>query len=83
MTTVLDALAARLASAAAHSHAPDRAPVAVLWPDGDRKALAALPELGARLAQRWTLGAPASASPRRPAVGIEPCCAAGRGGTRC
>lgn len=53
---VLDALAARLTSAAAHNHATEVAPVAVLWPDGDRKWEPALPALRARLPNLWTLG---------------------------
>jgi len=56
MTTVLDALADRLAAAAAHNHATERAPVVVLWTDGDRKWQPGLPALRARLPDLWTLG---------------------------
>lgn len=56
MSTVLHALAARLASAAAHNHATERAPVAVLWTDGDRKWEPALAALRARVPNFWTLG---------------------------
>ncbi len=56
MTTILDALAARLATAAAHNHATEMAPVAVLWTDGDHKWEPALAALRARLPNLWTLG---------------------------
>jgi len=54
--TVLDALADRLASTAAHNHAAEQAPAAVLWTDGERKWGQALPTLRRRLPNLWTLG---------------------------
>ena len=56
MSTVLDALATKLASANAHNHATEQAPVVVLWTDGDRKWEPALPALRKRLPHLWTLG---------------------------
>ncbi|MCB9610727.1 MAG: hypothetical protein H6747_01335 [Deltaproteobacteria bacterium] len=47
--TVLDALAARLASATADNHATEHAPVVLLWTDGDGKWEPALAALRARV----------------------------------
>ena len=56
MITVLDTLADRLLAATAYNHATERAPVAVLWTDGDRKWLPALSTLRKRLPNLWTWG---------------------------
>jgi len=56
MSTVINALAARLAEATAHNHATEQPPAVVLWTDGDRKWEAAFPMLRARLPQLWTWG---------------------------
>lgn len=71
MTTVLDALAARLASATAHNHATEHAPVAVLWTDGDRKWEPALSALRARLPNLWTLGDYDPAANQGPAAWVK------------
>lgn len=71
MTTVLDALAARLASATAHNHATEHAPVAVLWTDGDRKWEPALSALRARLPNLWTLGDYDPAANQGPATWVK------------
>lgn len=69
--TVLDALAARLASATAHNHATEQAPVAVLWTDGDRKWEPALDALRARLPNLWTLGDYDPAANQGPAAWVK------------
>lgn len=56
MTTVLDALASKLAAATAHNHATEQPPVVILWTDGDRKWQPALPTLRKRLPNLWTWG---------------------------
>lgn len=71
MSTVVDALAARLAAATAHNHATEQPPVVVLWTDGDRKWEAALPLLRSRLPQLWSLGDYDAALNQGPAAWIK------------
>ncbi len=71
MTTILDALAARLASAIVHNHATERPPVVVLWPDGERKWQSALPTLRRGLPNLWTLGAFDAAIDQGPAPWVK------------
>ena len=71
MSTVLDALADRLASATAHNHVAEHPPVIVLWTDGDRKWVPALPALRKRLPNLWTLGDYEPASDQGPAAWVK------------
>jgi hypothetical protein len=69
--TILDALASKLAAAAAHNHATEQPPVVVLWTDGDRKWERALSNLRQRLPNLWTLGDFAPEVDRGPAAWVK------------